>query len=101
MVPQVLQKAAQSPGVQMVLIAPLQETASWFAELLDLSQEDPMPLHIEGQPLLTQDVALFDWGGDRDLSLPVFKSSRMETLRAIFVSKGRSREAAEMVSKTL
>ena len=28
MVPQVLQKVAQSPGVQMILIAPLQETAS-------------------------------------------------------------------------
>ena len=62
MVPQVLQKVVQSPGVQMILIAPLQETASWFPELLDLSQEDPIPLYVEGQPLLTKDVALSDGG---------------------------------------
>ena len=68
MVPQVLQKVAQSQGVEMILIAPLQETATLFPELLDLSQEDPIPLHVEGQPLLTPDVILSD--GDRDLSLP-------------------------------
>ena len=62
MVPQVLQKVTQSQGVQMILIAPLQETASWFPELLDLSQEDPILLHVEGQPLLTQDVTLSDGG---------------------------------------
>ena len=60
MVPQVLQKVAQSPGIQLILIAPLQETASWFPELLELSQEDPIPLYAEGQPLLTQDVVLTD-----------------------------------------
>ena len=43
MVPQVLQKVAQSPGVQIIVIAPLQETASSFPEPLDLSQEDPIP----------------------------------------------------------
>ena len=53
MVPQVLQKVTQSEGVQMILIARLQETASWFLKLLDLSQEDPIPLHIEGQPIFT------------------------------------------------
>ena len=62
MVPQVLQKVAQSPGVQIIVIAPLQETASSFPELLDLSQEDPIPLYVEGQPLLTQDIALSDGG---------------------------------------
>ena len=56
MVPQVLQKIAQSPGVQVILIARLQPAASWFPELMDLSQEDPVPLFVEGQDLLTQDV---------------------------------------------
>ena len=60
MVPQVLQKIPQSPGVQVILIAPLQETVSWFPELMDLSQEDPIPLYVEGQPLLTEDVVLTD-----------------------------------------
>ena len=60
MVPQVLQKIAQSPGVEVILIAQLQPAASWFPELMDLSQEDPIPLFVEGQDLLTQDV----WTGD-------------------------------------
>ena len=60
MVPQVLQKIAQSPGVEVILIAQLQPAASWFPELMDLSQEDPIPLFVEGQDLLTQDV----WMGD-------------------------------------
>ena len=38
MVPQVLQKIAQSPGVRVILIAPLQQAALWFPEFL--SQED-------------------------------------------------------------
>ena len=100
MVPQVLQKVTQSPGVQMILIAPLQETASWFPELLDLSQEDPIPLYIEGQPLLAQNFALSN-GGDRDSSLPAIKSSQLETLRAILVAKGHSQEAAQMMSRSL
>ena len=53
MVPQVLQKIAQSPGVRVFLIAPLQQAASWFPELMDLSQEDPIPLFVKGQDLLT------------------------------------------------
>ena len=60
MVPQVLQKIAQSPGVKVSLIAPLQQAASWFPELMDLSQEDPIPLFVEGQDLLTQDVVIGD-----------------------------------------
>ena len=56
MVPQVLQKIAQSPGVRVILIAQLQQATSWFPELMDLSQEDPIPLFVEGQDLLTQDV---------------------------------------------
>ena len=60
MVPQVLQKIAQSPGMEVILIAQLQQAASWFPELMDLSQEDPIPLFVEGQDLLTQDV----WTGD-------------------------------------
>ena len=43
MVLQVLQKIAQSPGVQVILIAQMQPAASWFPELLDLAQEDPVP----------------------------------------------------------
>ena len=42
------------------LIAQLQPAASWFPELMDLSQEDPIPLFVEGQDLLTQNV----WTGD-------------------------------------
>ena len=49
MVPQVLQKIAQSPGLQVILIALLQPAASWFPELMDLAQEDPVPLFVEGQ----------------------------------------------------
>ena len=45
----------------MIPVAPLQETAHWYPELLELLQEDPIPLYIEGQPLLTQDVILPDW----------------------------------------
>ena len=39
--------------------------------------------------------------GVRDSSLPPVKSSRLETLRAILVAKGHSREAAEMMSRSL
>ena len=58
MVPQVLQKIAQSPGVQVILIAQLQPAASWFPELMDLSQEDSIPLFVEGQDLLTLEVCM-------------------------------------------
>ena len=44
----------------MILVAPMQEAASWYLELLKLSQEDPIPLYVEGQDLLTQDVILHD-----------------------------------------
>ena len=60
LVPQALQKIYQSHGVQMILVAPKQETASWFPELLELSQQDLIPLYAEGQPPLTQDVILPD-----------------------------------------
>ena len=79
MVPQVLQKIAQSPGVEVILIAQLQPAALWFPELMNLSQEDPIPLFVEGQDLLTQDV----WTGDgvwpKLTSLPTVKSTRVET----------------------
>ena len=35
-------------------------TATWFPELMDLAQEDPIPLFVEGQDLLTQDVLIGD-----------------------------------------
>ena len=69
-------------------------------ELMDLSQEDPIPLFVKGQELLTQEF--FD--GRRDdgpSSLPAIKSRRVETLRAILRAKGYSREAARMMSKSL
>ena len=100
MVPQVLQKIAQSPGLQVILIAILQPAASWFPELMDLAQEDPVALFVEGQDLLTQDVCM-GVGRDRDSSLPAVKSSRVETLRAILRAKGHSREAANMMSRCL
>ena len=83
MVPQVLQKIAQSPGLQVILIALLQPAASWFPELMDLTQEDPVPLFVEGQDLLTQDVCI---GGGvtetphfRPSNLHAWKLSRIST----------------------
>ena len=73
MVPQVLQKIAQSPGVKVILIAQLQPAASWFPELRNLSQEDPIPLFIEGQDLLTQDV----WRGDGVTETRHFRPSNL------------------------
>ena len=96
MAPQVLQKIAQSPGVRVILIAQLQPAASWFPELMDLSQEDPIPLFVEGgwRPA---DSRRFDrWRGDQDSSLPAVKSTCVENLRAILRAKGHSREAANM-----
>ena len=37
-----------------------QQAASWFPELMDLGQEDPIPLFVEGQDLLTQDILIGD-----------------------------------------
>ena len=42
-----------------------------------------------------------DRQGYRDSSLPAVKSSHVETLRAILVAKGHSREAAHMMSRSL
>ena len=75
MVPQVLQKIAQSPGVEVILIAQLQPAASWFPELMDLSQEDPIPLFVEGQDLLTQDV----WTADGVTETRHFRPSNLHT----------------------
>ena len=58
-------------------------------------------------PAVRQGSAAADSGchsdrrGDRDSSLPAVKSSRVETLQAILVAKGHSREAAEMMSRSL
>ena len=101
MVPQVLQKIAQSPGVEVILFAQLQPAASWFPELLDLSQEDPIPLFIEGQDLAADARRLDGRRVDRDSSLPTVKSTCVETLRAILRGKGHSREAANMMSRCL
>ena len=100
MVPQVLQKIAQSPGVEVILIAQLQPAASWFPELMELSQEDPIPLFVEGQDLLRQDV----WTGDVVTETRHFRPSNLHAwklLRAILRAKGLSREAANMMSRCL
>ena len=94
MVPQVLQKIAQSPGVEVILIAQLQPAASWFPELMELSQEDPIPLFVEGQDLLTQDI----WTGDGVTETRHFRPSNLQT---ILRAKGHSREAANMMSRCL
>ena len=99
MVPQVLQKIAQSPGVKVILIAQLQPATSWFPELRNLSQENRIPLFVEGQDLLTQDV----WTGDGVTETRHFRPSNLHAwkLRAILRAKGHSREAANMMSRCL
>ena len=101
MVPQVLQKMAQSPGVRVILIAQLQPAASWFPELMDLSQEDPIPLYVEVQARPADSRRSDRQRGDRDSSLPAVKSTRVETLRAFLRAKGHSRKAANMMSTCL
>ena len=85
MVPQVLQKIAQSPGVRVILIAQLQLAASWFPELMDLSQEDPIPLFVEGQDLLTQDVLT----GDGVTKTSHFRPSNLHAWKLYGPSWGR------------
>ena len=85
MVPQVLQKIAQSPAVKVILIAQLQPAASWFPELMDLSQEDPIPLFVEGQDLLTQDV----WTGDGVTETRHFRPSNLHAWKLSGPSWGR------------
>ena len=99
MVPQVLQKIAQSPELQVILIALLQPAASWFPELMDLTKEDPVPLFVEGQDLLTQDVCM----GGGVTETRHFRPSNLHAwkLRAILRAKGHSREAAKMMSRCL
>ena len=40
MIPQVLRKISQSPGIQVILISKLQETAFWFPEFWEMFRED-------------------------------------------------------------
>ena len=100
MVPQVLQKIAQSPGTAVILIAPLQQAASWFLEFIDLSQEDPIPLFVQGQDLLTQDVmddGVTETGHYREAAHMMSRSLRDSSLQlyeshwARFVSFCRSK----------
>ena len=58
---------------EVILITQLQPAASWFPELMDLSQEDPIPLFVEGQDLLTQDV----WMGDGVTETRHFRPSNL------------------------
>ena len=85
MVPQVLQKIAQSPGVKVILIAQLQPAASWFPELMDLSQEDPILLYVEGQDMLTQDV----WTGDGVTETRHFRPSNLHAWKLCGPSWGQ------------
>ena len=84
-VPQVLQKIAQSPGVKVILIAQLQPAASWFPELMNLHQEDPILLYVEGQDLLTQDV----WTGDGVTETRHFRPSNLHAWKLCGPSWGR------------
>ena len=64
LLPAVLSKFRQNQGCQLILIAPRQLSASWMPELLQLSKEDPIPLAVDGLPLLTQEVRLADGGSE-------------------------------------
>ena len=99
MVPQVLQKIAKSPGVRVILIAQLQPAASWFPELMDLSQEDPILLYVKVQARPADSRRADRRGGDQDLSH--VKSTCRETLWAFLRAKGHSRKAANMMSTCL
>ena len=85
MVPQVLQKITQSPGVTVILIAQLQPAASWFPEFMDLSQEDPTKLYVKSQDLLTQDV----WTGDGVTETRHFRPSNLHAWKLYGPSWGR------------
>ena len=100
MVPQVLQKIAQSPGVEVILIAQLQPAASSGSQ-----SDGPIPRRsdpaVRRRSRPTDTRRLDGRWGDRESSLPTVKSTRVETLRAIMRAKGHSREAANMMSRRL
>ena len=96
MVPQVLQKIAQSPGVEVILIAHLQPVPR--VDGLIPRRSDPA---VRRRSRPTDTRRLDGRRGDRESSLPTVKSTRVETLWAILRAKGHSREAANMMSRCL
>ena len=75
MVPQVLQKIAQSPGVKVIFDRSTATAASWFPGRSDSAVRQ------RSRPADTR--RLDGRRGDRDSSLLIVKSTRVETLRAI------------------
>ena len=100
MVPQVLQKIAQSPGVKVVFDRST-ATGSIVVPRVDgtLPRRSDSPVRRGSRPTDTR--RLDGRRGDRDSSLSTVKSTRVETLRAILRAKGHSREAANMMSRCL
>ena len=98
MVPQVLQKIAQSPGVEVILIA---ATGSIMVPRVDgpIPRRSDHAVRRRSRPADTR--RLDGRRGDRDSSLPTVKSTRVETLWAILRAKCHSREAANMMSRCL
>ena len=68
LVPQVLQKIAQSPGVRVILIAPLQKAASWFRSCGSVLRRSDPAVRRGSRPADTR--RLDGRRGDRDSSLP-------------------------------
>ena len=50
--------------LSVILMAPLQTTASWYRELLQMSWEPPVPLFVEGQPRTSIVSVLRHWKYD-------------------------------------
>ena len=96
--PAVLNKIRWSHNLSVILIAPDLMSASWMPELLEQSRCPPIPL--DGHPLLTQEVWL-PRGSRRDKTLPTLKSTRLATLKGLFVKLGHSRRVAERMSTNL
>ena len=98
MLPAVLNKIRRSHNLSVILIAPRLMSASWMPELLEQSRCPPIPL--DGHPLLTQEVAAAK-RSRRDKTLPTLKSTRLATLKGLFVKLGYSRRVAECMSTNL
>ena len=97
LVPQVLQKIYQPHGVQVILVAPKQETVS-VASGTVVRRSDPAVCQRSATAHPRRHSA---WRRDGNTSLPAVKTTHVETLGAILRTKGHSREAADMMSRSL
>ena len=98
MLPAVLNKIHRSHNLSVILIAPRLMSASWMPELLEQSRCPPIPL--DGHPLLTQEVRL-PRGHVETRHYRPLKSTRLATLKGLFVKLGYSRRVAERMSTNL